>query len=172
MAKIFIQPLDGLDVLATTLENFLKKNSGHRKALFQNQADFTLEICRDTSLGSKVPTMAIFDHNEALIGIGASIANSFRLLLIEAGYPKKIAGEKEFATLVIKVGRPNDPIDEVRYGNIIGEAIVKYYDPEYQLILNHQADNTIKATNDKTYYDRAFNQNSTSNASLIFKKKS
>lgn len=172
MAKIFIQPLDGLNVLATTLENFLKKNSGHRKALFQNQADFTLEICRDTSLGSKVPTMAIFDHNEALIGIGASIANSFRALLIEAGYPKKIAGEKEFATLVIKVGRPNDLIDEVRYGNIIGEAIVKYYNPEYELILNHQADNTIKATNDKTYYDRAFNQNSTSNASLIFKKKS
>jgi hypothetical protein len=172
MAKIFIQPLDGLDVLATTIENFLKKNSGHRKALFQNQADFTLEICRDTSLGTKFPTMAIFDHNEALIGIGASIANSFRSLLIEAGYPKKIAGQREFVTLVIKVGRPNDTIDEVRYGNIIAEAIVKYYDPEYQLILNHQADNTIKATNDKTYYDRAFNQNSTSNASLIFKKKS
>lgn len=171
MAKIFIQPLDGLNVLATTLENFLKKNSGHRKALFQNQADFTLEICRDTSLGSKVPTMAIFDHNEALIGIGASIANSFRSLLIEAGYPKKISGEKEFATLVIKVGRPNDPIDEVRYGNIIGEAIIKYYNPEYEEILKHQAEPTIKASKDKTYYDRAFNQGSTNNSSLIFKKK-
>ncbi len=117
MAKIFIQPLDGLDLLTNTLENFLKKNSGHRKALFQNQADFTLEICRDTSLGSKVPTMAIFDHNEALIGLGASIANSFRSVLIEAGYPKAIPGGREFTTLVIKVGRPNDPIDEVSKSN-------------------------------------------------------
>jgi hypothetical protein len=172
MAKIFIQPLDGLDALATTLENFLKKNSGHRKALFQNQADFTLEICRDRSLGSKVPTMAIFDHNEALIGLGTSIANSFRSVLIEAGYPKNIVGEKEFATLVIKVGRPNDPIDEVHYGNIIGEAIVKYYNPEYEEILKHQAEPTNKASKDKTYYDRAFNQGSTNNSSLIFKKKS
>lgn len=172
MAKIFIQPLDGLDVLANTLENFLKKNSGHRKALFQNQADFTLEICKDTSLGSKVPTMAIFDHNEALIGIGASIANSFRSVLIEAGYPKTISGSREFTTLVIKVARLNDPIDEVRYGNIIGEAIVKYYNPEYEEILKHQAEPTIKASKDKTYYDRAFNQGSTNNSSLIFKKKS
>lgn len=172
MAKIFIQPLDGLDLLATTLENFLKKNSGHRKALFQNQADFTLEICRDTSLGSKVPTMAIFDHNEALIGLGASIANSFRSVLIEAGYPKAIPGGREFTTLVIKVGRPNDPIDEVRYGNIIGEAIVKYYNPEYEEILKHQEEPTNKASKDKTYYDRAFNQSSTNNSSLIFKKKS
>lgn len=171
MAKIFIQPLDGLDVLATTLENFLKRNSGHRKALFQNQADFTLEICRDTSLGSKVPTMAIFDQNEALIGLGASIANCFRLVLIEAGYPKTIPGGREFATLVIKVGRPNDHIDEVSYGNIIGEAIVKYYNPEYEEILKHQAEPTIKASKDKTYYDRAFNQGSTNNSSLIFKKK-
>jgi hypothetical protein len=172
MAKIFIQSLDGLDTLASTLENFLKKNSGHRKALFQNQADFTLEICRDTSLGSKVPTVAIFDDNEALNAIGTAISNGFRSILIEAGYPKKVNESREFLTLVIKVGRPNDPIDEVQYGNIIGEAIVKYYNPEYELILKNQSEPTIKASKDKTYYDRAFNQNSTSNASLIFKKKS
>ena len=96
----------------------------------------------------------------------------FRSVLIEAGYPKAIPGGREFTTLVIKVGRPNDPIDEVRYGNIIGEAIVKYYNPEYEEILKHQEEPTNKASKDKTYYDRAFNQSSTNNSSLIFKKKS
>jgi hypothetical protein len=171
MAKIFLIS-DNLDLCLTTIENFIKKNSGHRKALFQNQADITIELTWDSALGDKNPSMIIFEDNELVSNIGKSIADSFRLQLINSGYPKKSGGSREYPTLVLKVSKLNNPIDEVQYGNIIGEAIVKYLDPEYNKIKEYQSEPTIKASKDKTYYDRAFNQNSTSNASLIFKKKS
>ena len=171
MAKIYLVS-DNLDLCLNTIENFIKKNSGHRKALFQNQADITIELTWDSSLGDKNPSMNIFDDNELVSNIGKSIADSFRLELINSGYPKKTGGSREFPTLVLKVGRMNIPIDEVRYGNIIGEAIVKYLDPEYSKIKEYQSEPTIKSSKDKTYYDRAFNQGSTNNSSLIFKKKS
>ncbi len=59
MAKIYITSIDELKPLTTVIEDFLKRNSGHRKALFQNQADLTLDLGKERQLGSKNPVIYI-----------------------------------------------------------------------------------------------------------------
>ena len=172
MAKIYISALEELLPLATSIEDFLKRHSGHRKALFQHQADLTIELGKERQLGSKDPVIYVYDENELAINLGKSITNNFRDNLINSSYPQNNGGSKEYLTLTINVCRQSDNVDQSKYGNIIGEAIVKYFNPEYEKILNYQAESTIKSSKDKTYYDRAFNQGSTNNSSLIFKKKS
>jgi hypothetical protein len=172
MAKIFISALEELNPLAISIEDFLKRHSGHRKALFQPQADLTLELGKERQLGSKDPVVYIYDDSEFVSNIGKSITENFRNNLINSSYPQNNGSSKEYLTLTINVCRQNDTVDQDKYGKIIGEAIVKFFNPEYEEILKHQSEPTNKASKDKTYYDRAFNQGSTSNASLIFKKKS
>lgn len=171
MAKIFISVENGLEGIKSSLENFLKKNSGHRVSLFQNQADFTLHIQKDTALGFKGVSLGIYDDNELINNIGIKITDEFKKNLIDSSYPKKLNGQVEFTTLVFKACRLNDEVDQDKYGKLIAEAIVKFFNPEYEEILNSQNSSDRKAAKDKTYYDRAFTQNSTSNSSLIFKKK-
>jgi len=172
MTKIYISSTEELSDLVKSIEDFLKKNSGHRKALFQEQADFTLNLGKERQLGSKDPIIYIYNENELISNIGKSITKNFRDNLINCSYPQNNGGESEFLTLTINVCRQNDSIDQIKYGTIIGEAIVKFFNPEYEEILKHQKESEVKASKDKTYYDRSFNQNSTSNSSLIFKKKS
>ncbi len=171
MAKIYITSIDDLKPLATVIEDFLKRNSGHRKALFQNQADLTLDLGKERQLGSKNPVIYIYDENDLVSGLGKTITKNFRDNLIDCSYPQNNGGSKEYLTLTINVCRQNDSIDQNKYGKIIGEAIVKYFNPEYEEILKHQQNNERKSSKDKTYYDRAFNQNATNNSSLIFGKK-
>jgi len=171
MAKLYISAIDELKPLATVIEDFLKRNSGHRKALFQNQADLTLELGKERQLGSKNPVIYIYDENDLVSNLGKTITKNFKDNLIDCSYPQNNGGSKEYLTLTINVCRQNDSIDQHKYGNIIGEAIVKYFNPEYEEILKHQQNNERKASSDKTYYDRAFNQNATNNSSLIFGKK-
>ena len=171
MAKIFITIDNSLEGIKSTIENYLKKNSGHRIALFQNQADFTIHIQKDTALGFKGVGLYIYDTNELINNIGKKITDTFKNNLIESNYPKRINGVVEFPTLVIKVCRGNDDVDQSRYGNLIAESIVMFFNPELEEILKHQKDSERKASQDKTYYDRAFGQSATSNSSLIFKKK-
>ena len=171
MAKLFITIEDNLEGLKTTLENYLKKNSGHRIALFQNQAEFTIHIQKDSPLGFKGVGLYIYEDNELINNIGKKITDTFKKNLIDANYPKKINGGSEFATLIIKVCRSNNEIDQSQYGTLIAESIVNFFNPELEDILKHQQDSGRKASQDKTYYDRAFTQGATSNSSLIFKKK-
>jgi len=172
MAKIFITVDNGLEGIKSSIENFLKKNSGHRIALFQNQADFTIHIQKDTALGFKGVGLYIYDNNETINNLGRKITDTFKSNLIDSNYPKKINGEVEFPTLVFKACRLNDEVNQEQYGTLVAEAIIKFFNPEYEEILKHQQESERKSSKDKTYYDRAFGQNATSNSSLIFKKKS
>lgn len=171
MAKFYFSTIDELKPLATVIEDFLKSHSGHRKALFQNQADLTIELGKERQLGSKDPIIYVYDESELAINLGKSITKNFKDNLVNCTYPQNNGGSKEYLTLTINVCRQNDTIDQNKYGTIIGEAIVKYFNPEYEEILNHQQNNERKSSKDKTYYDRAFNQNATNNSSLIFGKK-
>jgi hypothetical protein len=172
MAKIYISSTDELKDLSKHIEDFLKKNSGHRKALFQDQADFTLNLGKERLLGSKDPVIYIYDENELISNIGMSITKNFKDNLINCSYPKNNGDTTEFLTVTVNVCREDKSVDQAKFGSIIGEAIVKFFNPEYEDILNHQKESGIKLSKDKTYYDRSFNQNATSNSSLIFKKKS
>jgi hypothetical protein len=171
MAKIFISYTEDLKPLADFVSNFLRKNSGHRPALYQEQSDFTLELDQDWAGGNENPSLFIFENNQQLQDIGKTITNLFREQNILAEYPKRKNDKKEFPTLLLRAGRVNHSININQWGEIIGLAIIKYFNPEYINQGKDEKEPLRKRPQDKTYYDRTFNNTATNNASLLFKKK-
>jgi hypothetical protein len=171
MAKIFISYPEELTPLAESISNFLRKNSGHRPALYQEQSDFTLELTQDWAGGNNNPTLFIFEDNNILKSIGKNIVDLFKSEGIAAEYPKKKNETKEFLILQIKAGRVNHPIDSNKWGEIIAIGIIKYFNPEYVSAGKKEKEPLRKRPQDKTYYDRTFNNNATKNSSILFKKK-
>lgn len=166
MAKIYFTHTDDLKDLVLNLTNYLRKNSGHRMAIYEEQADFILNFTKDWAGGSKGLDFIVYNDDDNMINLGKSIVEVFKREGLLSQYPKKANGEAKMPTLTIRVGRVNQDVDFARFSTLIGEGIVKYFNPEYI----RPIDTTIKASEDKTYYDRSFNQNATNNASLIFKK--
>jgi hypothetical protein len=171
MAKIFISHPEELTPLAEFISNFLRKNSGHRSALYQEQSDFTLELTQDWAGGNNNPTFFIFEDNDMLQSIGKNTVEIFKAEGIPAEYPKKKNEAKNFPTLQIKAGRINHSIDSDKWGEIIAMGIIKYFNPEYISAGKKEKEPLRKNPQDKTYYDRTFNNNATSNSSILFKKK-
>ena len=168
MAKIFINHPEELKDFALGITSFLKKNSGHRMAIYEDQADLKIILTQDWANGSKGLDILVYDDNEDIINLGKTITELFKSEGILSQYPKKGQGEANKPTLVVRVGRLNETIDTAKWSVLVAEGIVRFYNPEF---IKFQEESTVKRSEDKTYYDRAFNQNATSNASLIFKKK-
>jgi hypothetical protein len=168
MAKIFINHPEELKDFALGINNFLRKNSGHRMAIYEDQADLQIILTQDWAGGSKGLDILVYDDNEDIINLGKTIVDIFKNEGILSQYPKKAQGEANKPTLVVRVGRLNETIDTAKWSVLVAEGIVRFYNPEF---IKFQEESTVKRSEDKTYYDRAFNQNATSNASLIFKKK-
>jgi hypothetical protein len=168
MAKIFINHPEELKDFALGINNFLRKNSGHRMAIYEDQADLQIILTQDWANGSKGLDILVYDDNEDIINLGKTIVELFKSEGILSQYPKKGQGEANKPTLVVRVGRLNETIDTAKWSVLVAEGIVRFYNPEF---IKFQEESTVKRSEDKTYYDRAFNQNATSNASLIFKKK-
>lgn len=170
MAKIFFSYPDELKGLAQVIQDILRKNSGHRPALFQEQSDFTLELGQDWAGGDKHPTLFVFDQDEHLKNIGKTIASIFREENIFANYPIFARSQKQYPTLGFCAGRKNQPFDEKAWGELVAKGIIKYFNPEYIEQGKNEKEPLVKRSQDKTYYDRSFNNKATNNASLLFKK--
>jgi hypothetical protein len=172
MAKIFISYPEELKPLADVISDTLRKNSGHRPALFQEQADFTLQLSQDWAGGDKHPTLFVFSNDERLKDIGKSIASTFREENIFANFPIFLREHKDYPTLGFNAGRRNQPFDENIWGTLVAKAIIKYFNPEYiEISGKKEKEPLVKRSQDKTYYDRTFNNNATKNSSILFKKK-
>lgn len=170
MAKIFIAGPEKLKPLLDSISDILRKNSGHRISLFQEQADLTLELYFDELGGPKDPVVVLFNKDEVAKSIGTYITELFREDNIFCNYPIMSQDSRNFKTLGFNVGRVRTELDHNRFANIIAKSIIKYFNPEY--INTEVTDNTPKTSQNKSYYDRSFNSNSTSNSSLLFGKKS
>jgi hypothetical protein len=168
MAKIFINHPEELKDFALGINNFLRKNSGHRMAIYEDQADLQIILTQDWAGGSKGLDILVYDDNQDIMNLGKTIVELFKNEEILSQYPKKAKGEANKPTLVVRVGRVRESIDTAKWSSLVAEGIVRFYNPEF---VKFQQEPIVKKSEDKTYYDRAFNQNSTSNASLIFKKK-
>jgi hypothetical protein len=170
MAKIYISASDNLKGLQDVISNALRKNSGHRPAIYQDHSDFTLELSQDWAGGDKNPSLYTFDNNQQMIDIGKSISDTFNQDKIYASYPKKKNEARQHPTILFYAGRINSDFDESIWGQLIARGIIKYFNPEYIQQSKDEKEPTVKRSSDKSYYDRSFNNNSTSNASLLFKK--
>jgi hypothetical protein len=168
MAKIFINHSEELKDFALGINNFLRKNSGHRMAIYEDQADLQIILTQDWAGGSKGLDILVYDDNQDIMNLGKTIVELFKNKEILSQYPKKAQGEANKPTLVVRVGRVRQDINTAKWSSLVAEGIVRFYNPEF---VKFQEEPTVKRSEDKTYYDRSFNQNATSNASLIFKKK-
>lgn len=171
MAKIFISYPEHLKNFANIISDTLRKNSGHRPALYQEQSDFTLELSQDWAAGNANPSLLIFSEDTHIQNIGKSIADCFKEEGIESNYPKRKNEIKNFPTLTFLAGRTNSEFDEIKWGTLVAKGIIKYFNPEYVQQSKNEKEPLVKRSQDKSYYDRSFNNNATSNASLIFNRR-
>jgi hypothetical protein len=169
--KIFIESKEELKPLAEKIDFFLRKNSGHRKALYKDNADFNIEIDQDWAGGKKGLAIFISTNDTHIIELGKTITKLFLENNIDAEYPKKSSKKIEANTLLIIAGRVNSEIDTDLWAELISLGIIKYFNPEYIEKGKNEKEPLKKRPQDKTYYDRSFKNNATNNSSLIFKKK-
>ena len=116
MAKIYISYPEHLKGLYDVISNTLRKNSGHRPAIYQEQSDFTLELGQDWAGGDKHPSLFVFDNNQQISDIGKSIADMFNQEKIYANYPKKKNEPRNVPTLLFYAGREKSEFNEILWG--------------------------------------------------------
>lgn len=172
MAKIYFKSEPEYTQIIDIIEKSLRKNSGHRKALYEQQCDFVIEIVSDWAGGSEKMTPIVFNRDNQMKQLAHSIVERFEETTFPYAHPDGKSGKVSGQLLQIRIGRKHQDIPLKEYGELIAMGIIKYFNPEYfEGGSKHEKEPTVKRSKDKTYYDRSFNSNSTNNASLLFKKK-
>jgi ribosomal protein S10 len=171
MAKIYISFDSEFADVADRIEKYLRKNSGHRRALYEEQSDFTIHLSSNWAAGDEKLTPLLSDNNKQLNDIGKEICKNFEESNIPVNYPKNKGTKKEYPTLQLNLGRQNTAFDREQWSELIAEGIIKYFNPDYVQFKKSQKEPLVKRSQDKTYYDRAFNNNPTNNSSILSRKK-
>jgi hypothetical protein len=170
MAKIYLKSDLDYAPIIESIERFLRKNSGHRKALYEDQCDFVIEFTSDWAGGSEKITPIVFNKDHQMKGLAQSIVSCFKETSFPYAYPDGKNQPVGRQLLQIRLGRKHQEIPLEEYGQLIAEGIIKYFNPEYISAGNKEKEPLRKKPQDKTYYDRTFNNNATSNSSILFKK--
>lgn len=161
--KIFLTADEDFISLKQKIENTIKKISGHRFVFHKEQADFSLHLGygKDDAIS---PVMS--QNNPILQGIGNNLANILSDNNKKYNYTKlgAVSDDKLLYLGITKLGKT---YDEDLYAEYISLAIAKYFNPDF----TSTPENNTKLSGDKSYSDRVFTSNSTSNSDLIFKKK-
>ena len=105
-------------------------------------------------------------NDPILQGIGNNIANMLKDNNKKYNYTKlnQVSDDKLLYLGITKVGKK---YDEDLYAEYISLAIAKYFNPDF----TSTPETNTKLSGDKSYSDRVFTSNATSNSDLIFKKK-
>lgn len=161
--KIFLTADEDFISLKQKIENIIKKISGHRFVFHKQQADFSLHL----GYGKDDAVSPIMSQNDPILqGIGNNLANILSENNKKYNYTKlgPVSDDKLLYLGITKVGKN---YDEDLYAEYISLAIAKYFNPDF----TSTPKNNTKLSGDKSYSDRVFTSNATSNSDLIFKKK-
>ena len=161
--KIFITADEDFVSLKQKIENTIKKISGHRFVFHKEQADFSLHL----GYGKDDAISPVMSQNDPILqGIGNNIANMLKDNNRKYNYTKlnQVSDDKLLYLGITKVGKK---YDEDLYAEYISLAIAKYFNPDF----TSTPESSNKLSGDKSYTDRVFSSNATSNSDLIFKKK-
>lgn len=161
--KIFLTYEEDFKQLSLLVENNLKKISGHRIVFHPDKSDFILHL----SYGSDDAISPVMNKNdETLQGIGNTISNLFKDSNLKYNYTKTHIDGSEHNKLVLNITKYGRNYDIDKYAELIAVGIAKFFNPDF----TSTPESSNKLSGEKSYNDRVFTSNATSNSDLIFKK--
>ena len=161
--KIFLTYDKDFKDLALNIENNLKKISGHRTVFHSDKADFILHLDYGTD-DSFSPVMN--KNDDILQGIGNTIVELFNSNRFKYTYTKMKDNNSDHKLLILNITQHGKKYDIEKYAELISVGIAKFFNPEF----TSTPESTNKLSGEKSYNDRVFTSNATSNSDLIFKK--
>jgi hypothetical protein len=161
--KIFLTYNEDFKNLGLNVENNLKKISGHRIVFHPDKADFILHLDYGTD-DSFSPVMN--KNDDILQGIGNTIVELFNSNRFKYTYTKMKDNNSDHKLLILNITQHGKKYDVDKYAELIAVGIAKFFNPEF----TSTPESTNKLSGEKSYNDRVFTSNATSNSDLIFKK--
>jgi hypothetical protein len=161
--KIFLTYNEDFKNLGLNVENNLKKISGHRIVFHPDKADFILHLDYGTD-DSFSPVMN--KNDDILQGIGNTIVELFNSNRFKYTYTKMKDNNSDHKLLILNITQHGKKYDVDKYAELIAVGIAKFFNPEF----TSTPESSNKLSGEKSYNDRVFTSNATSNSDLIFKK--
>jgi hypothetical protein len=161
--KIFLTYNEDFKNLGLNVENNLKKISGHRIVFHPDKADFILHLDYGTD-DSFSPVMN--KNDDILQGIGNTIVELFNSNRFKYTYTKMKDNHSDHKLLILNITQHGKKYDIDKYAELIAVGIAKFFNPDF----TSTPESTNKLSGEKSYNDRVFTSNATSNSDLIFKK--
>lgn len=161
--KIFLTYDKDFKDLALNIENNLKKISGHRTVFHPDKADFILHL----DYGIDDSFSPVMNKNDDILqGIGNTIVELFNSNRFKYTYTKMKDNNSDHKLLILNITQHGKKYDIEKYAELISVGIAKFFNPEF----TSTPESTNKLSGEKSYNDRVFTSNATSNSDLIFKK--
>ena len=162
--KIFLTAEEDFALLKETIENNIKKISGHRFAFHEEKSDFSVHL----GYGLDEAISPVINKNDnTLQGIGNTISNLFKDNGLKYNYTKATIDGSDHSKLILNITKIGKKYDVDKYAELISVGIAKFFNPEF----TSTPELSNKLSGEKSYNDRVFTSNATSNSDLIFKKK-
>jgi hypothetical protein len=161
--KIFLTYNEDFKNLGLNVENNLKKISGHRIVFHPDKADFILHLDYGTD-DSFSPVMN--KNDDILQGIGNTIVELFNSNRFKYTHTKMKDNNSDHKLLILNITQHGKKYDVDKYAELIAVGIAKFFNPEF----TSTPESSNKLSGKKSYNDRVFTSNATSNSDLIFKK--
>jgi hypothetical protein len=177
MANIFIKANESNQNVLNYLESYIRKLTVHNVSIFEKNADICINL---TNTEESLPYGLSFNSINLIEVFYQKIQEefSFNDLKIRPLQKMKIASVQydemfECPTLTFSTTKNGRTVDEELFGTLLGQAIVKTFDESASFekySVKDKKDSTAKRSQDKTFSDRKFIQEPTSNSRLLFKK--
>jgi hypothetical protein len=174
MTNIYIKNDERSKKVSDVLQTYIRRSTPYNLSIKEENADFCIKLFIPEYPAEERFNSFIYNNAEGMEYLANSIYQKCFLYEIKTRpLSKKTMSKDEYeasfkcTTLSINLTNDSKKIDEELYALVIGQGIVSYLNPEAVLeTLLVKDKNSI----DKSYVDKKYVKEPTSNAKLLFKK--
>jgi hypothetical protein len=176
MANIFIKYDDNSELVGKILEAYIRRMTVHNMSVKEENADFCISLKIPEYPEEELLNSYFYNNVENMEDLSDKIYYQCSKAEIKTRPVKKRSMPKEqydeefkCPTLVINLTNDSKEIDEEVYALVIGQGIVSHLNPG-TVFDTFSVKDKIKRPGDKSFVNRKFIKEPTSNAKLLFKK--
>jgi len=176
MAKLFIKSDEYSEPVKTFLKKYIRQNTPYNLAVHEQNADFCIKLNIPEYPAEEKFNAYFYNNTEGM----EDLANKIYYQCSKADIKTKPVSKKSMSkeeydldfkcpTLIINLTNDSKEIDEEVYALVIGQGIVSYLNPG-TVFDTFSVKDKIKKPGDKSFVNRKYIQEPTSNTKLLFKK--
>jgi hypothetical protein len=176
MAKIYIKSDEYSEPVKTFLKKYIRQNTPYNLAVHEQNADFCISLFIPEYPAEERFNAYFFNNTEGMEDLANKIYYQCSKAEIKTRpVSKKSIPREEYEiyfkcpTLIINLTNDLREIDEEVYALVIGQGVVSYLNPG-SVFDTFSVKDKIKKPGDKSFVNRKFIQEPTSNTRLLFKK--